>query len=116
MKHRMKRNHPRPINTALALLATGLLGATANATSNPLSDTEAVTETVRYDDLDVNSSAGKEVLLKRINRAATRVCRSTHQGPSGLPLYHRCKRETLDDALAQVERNDARLERLRASH
>lgn len=115
MNHRMRLHRLRPMNTAIALLASSLLAATANAVSTHDPDAENVTETIRYDDLDIDSSAGREALLKRINSAVARVCKATHDARTGLNLYHRCKRKSLDDALTQIDQIDPTHDRLRAS-
>ena len=62
---------PRPFLFAVAAVAVAL-GTTA-ATVSPAYATESGV-LVSYEDLNLNSAAGRAALEARINRAATRVC------------------------------------------
>ena len=84
----------RRVRLSLALgasIATAL-AAVAPATAAPPSDPriQVVSETVRYTDLDLNTTAGARRLAFRIQMAANRVCGQIYlRGSDDLPPCHR---------------------------
>lgn len=61
---------------------------------------------VRYDDLDISTSAGAAALLDRISVTATQVCtsRQMREFPK-LPLqrYEKCQRDSVADAVQRLD-------------
>jgi UrcA family protein len=61
--------------------------------------------TVSYADLDLQAAAGAEVLYRRLQSAAQRVC---HPLDNGQPMrnfqFQRCYKTALDSAVAQVNK------------
>jgi UrcA family protein len=64
----------------------------------------ARSETVRFADIDINSSSGAEILYRRLNIAANNVCRELESARSlALVAPHRaCIHSALSKALADV--------------
>lgn len=89
-----------PILMAFAIGSmTWQVHATARDTNH-----DDVREVVQYGDLNIDSPAGRRTLLRRIEGAVRRVCASTTSNDSGwFSNYHRCKRESLEKALAQID-------------
>ena len=103
MNIRITHQGRRPLTLAFAALAVGLLCSQTSAASSH-SSADDVSVVVRYDDLDIQSQSGRNVLLKRISRAVDRVCSSTADNDLRLlHTYARCRRESLKKALIQVE-------------
>ena len=61
-------------------------------------------ETVRFADLNINSSHGAEILYRRLNFAANNVCRELEPGRSLAQLapHRACVHSALSKALAEV--------------
>ncbi len=92
----MKKLHPY---VAVALIATSALNiARADASGDVLS------RTVRFADLNINSSSGAEILYRRLDVAANNVCRGLEPGRSlALVTPHRaCVHSALTKALVSV--------------
>ena len=63
----------------------------------------APTVTVRVADLNLQSTAGKATLLRRIEAAASAVCSSSEGRPLVLVIQHeRCQREAIAGTIAQL--------------
>jgi UrcA family protein len=87
--------------------ATAMLLACVLVTSNAVADDQVRSETVKFADLKVDTSAGVEALYRRIYGAAQRVCgyeAGAIQGPS---IWRSCVRPTVDATIAKV--NNPRL-------
>jgi UrcA family protein len=70
--------------------------------SNAFASDPIRSETVKFADLQVDTSAGVEVLYRRIQSAARRVCSydaTSIQGPS---VWQNCVRPAVDAAVAKV--------------
>lgn len=90
-----------PIASTVIALAGAMLTATtcmASADRNLAPKGVAV----RIADLDIHSAAGREILLKRINDAAARVCEDYRYDRLRVQSYSNCKRESLRSALLQL--------------
>jgi UrcA family protein len=93
------------ITSALLLSASILSVAQAAAPS------DAATAVVKFGELDVNSTAGKQELYLRLNQAARTVCRSLDPSESGakyLPAsrYKACIEQAVSGATAKIDRPD----------
>lgn len=84
----------RPIlaYAAVMWLGCGLIASNAHAG-------DARSETVKFADLNLNSSAGVETLYGRIHAAARHVC---GQSAGQLTTVGRCMRRAEDDAVGKV--------------
>ncbi len=62
------------------------------------------TETVRYEDLDLNNREGAVTLFRRLHNAAADVCATPADGsgPAAVPVYQRCVDHALGDAVSEV--------------
>jgi UrcA family protein len=97
------RWHPRSVrarsrraSSLIAAMAATVLGATAAAG-------EAPAVTVRYDDLNLTSDAGTQILLRRLSAAAHRVCADGQQRElTRLRRAEACFREALGNAVVAV--------------
>src|SRR5690242_287939 len=69
-------SHPRTINRSLFALASAIALACVLAAPGARAE-EVRSETVKCQDLNVNTSAGVEALYSRIHSAAKRVCANT---------------------------------------
>jgi UrcA family protein len=70
--------------------------------SNAFAADQSRSETVKYADLQVDTTAGAQALYGRIHSAARRVCgyeATSIQGPS---VWQHCVRPTVDAAVAKV--------------
>lgn len=107
MHFRAKPNYLRGLSIACTALAAGLLSATSSSAS--ATHIEDVTEVVRYDDLNMNSPAGRTELRRRVDRAVDRVCSTAtrYDHRRGLGSYKSCKEDTLKAALAQLDVKNA---------
>jgi UrcA family protein len=92
---------------AAAVAALGLLAAQP-APAEPFgADGDIVQVPVSYGDLDLSSPAGAQEMLRRIHRAATKVC-----GPeptdrlSFQRQYDECVRETVNRAVVNMRNPD----------
>jgi UrcA family protein len=82
---------------------TAILLACVSVASNAFADDQIRTETVKFSDLKVDTPAGVEVLYRRIQSAARRVC--GYEGASSVYAYsnwQNCVRPTVDAAVTKV--------------
>jgi UrcA family protein len=89
-------------NRAFFAYSTAIALACLLVASNAFADDQSRSETVKFADLKVDTSAGAEVLYRRIQSAARRVCSydaTSIQGPS---TWQNCVRPTIDAAVAKV--------------
>lgn len=94
--------------------STAIVLACLLVASNAVADDQIRSETVKFADLKVDSSAGAEVLYRRIQSAARRVCSydaTSIQGPS---VWQNCVRPAVDAAVAKV--NNPQLTALHTGH
>ena len=67
-------------------------------------DADVPAAVVRYDDLNITSPDGYRALIARVDKATAFVCgREESRGPARRYNIRRCKSESLNAALAQVE-------------
>jgi UrcA family protein len=64
----------KTINKALLACPTAMLLACVLVVSSTFADDQVRSETVKFQDLNVGTAAGAEVLYRRIHAAATHVC------------------------------------------
>ena len=86
-----------------ALVATTLFSFTAPASAAPAG--EAVSARVSFADLDIDSQAGADALITRLERTATRMCRPNRSGPQ---LQTRaqsatCRNNAVRDAVTRLD-------------
>ncbi len=91
------------ITSALLLSASILSVAQAAAPS------DVATAVVKFGELDVNSTAGKQQLYRRLNQAAHTVCRALDPNESGAkylsaPRYKACIEQAVSGATAKIDR------------
>lgn len=89
-----------------SLICTSLIGTIAAiclSSLTPASAEEALPSiTVKFGDLNINNPAGAEVLYRRIQRAAERVC--FYDDDAALPGLRRvCYLQAVADAVAKVK-------------
>ena len=88
----------RPFLASATAIALGCVLAASNA----FAADQIRSETVKYADLKVDTTAGAEALYTRIHSAARRVCgydATSVQGPS---VWQHCVRPTVDAAVVKV--------------
>jgi UrcA family protein len=74
--------------------------------SRPNSDVTVRSEAVSFADLDLNSDAGADALLRRINAASKRVCQPEPTTPGALSDstdYAGCRNEAIARAVDEVD-------------
>ena len=71
------RSNLQTINRAFLACSSAILLAGVLVTSNAHADEQVRAETVKFQDLNVDTSAGVEVLYRRIHSASKRVCSET---------------------------------------
>jgi UrcA family protein len=81
---------------------TAILLACVLVASNAFADDQIRTETVKFADLNVDTPAGVEVLYRRINSAARRVCGYEAASVYANSNWQNCIRPTVDAAVAKV--------------
>ena len=82
--------------------AFAALAVTATSFGAPLSDS-APSVTVRYDDLNLATSAGVETLYRRIAKAARTVCPDEHSRDLGIAAAgERCQANAVEQAVREV--------------
>jgi UrcA family protein len=89
------------LNRTFVAYSSALLLASVLTASNAQADEPLRSETVKFQDLNVNTPAGVEVLYRRIHSAARRVC----EPPSGWPQLvgsAACTRDAEARAVAKV--------------
>lgn len=77
------------------------------ASSVPALASETNLATLRYDDLNLSTDAGKAALDKRIDRAARQVCESivmTGSRAGEHAMRQRCESDARDQAVAKLTR------------
>ena len=83
-----------------AALTVGLLVGVAHG-AEP--GTGAPVKTVTYQDLNLNTDAGVQVLYKRIHRAAKQVCGGAEvRDLQGVRAREACEQRAMDEAVAAV--------------
>jgi len=89
--------------TLIALAALGLAGA-AHAAPPVEAPDGTVSVAVSYADLDINREAGAQIVLNRINNAATEVCGRESQKTTldRSALQRTCQRATVDGAVGRL--------------
>ena len=90
-------------NRVLKTLMMGAMVLASYGASMPAAADRARQISVRYDDLNLSSASGIEVLKRRIRGAAEIVCgEADTRELSGSMLRRQCVREAADAALKQV--------------
>ena len=84
------------------------------AGSNAFAAEQSRSETVKFADLKVDTSAGVAELYRRINSAARRVCLWETTNVQSARIWQNCIRPTVDAAVAKV--NNPRLTALHSGH
>jgi UrcA family protein len=87
-------------------LLIGCLAATAQATTTRTATTETRQTVVSYADLNLESEAGAQTLLRRIKFAARRVCGVNDIGVLAIEFraqLHRCAEQATARAVADVD-------------
>jgi UrcA family protein len=97
--------------------AFAALAATTTCFATPFSD-EAPSVTVRYDDLNLATSAGVDALYHRISNAARAVCPDAHSRDLAIvAASERCQANAVDQAVREVNNPHlALVHAARASH
>jgi UrcA family protein len=93
-----------PLNALYYRALALTLGALApNAWAAELSEPPSIT--VRYDDLNLSTKRGVEILHRRINVAAQQVCGDGYEPGdlSRVSSYHRCVNAASEKALEKVQ-------------
>jgi UrcA family protein len=92
------------MDNLISFVAVALVAASSFGIARADTPSEARSETVRFADLNINNSPGAEILYRRLNVAATNVCRELEPGRSlALVASHRaCIHAALSKALADV--------------
>jgi UrcA family protein len=94
--------------------AFAALAATSISFAAPLSD-DAPSVTVRYDDLNLATSAGVDALYRRISNAARQVCYDSRSRDLGIvAASERCQANAIAQAVRDV--NNPHLALVHASH
>jgi UrcA family protein len=94
--------------------AFAALAATTISFAAPLSD-DAPSVTVRYDDLNLSTSAGADALYRRISNAARQVCPSAYSRDlSVVAASERCQANAVAQAVRAV--NNPHLALVHAAH
>jgi UrcA family protein len=88
-------------NQACRAYSTAMLLACALIVSNAFADDQVRTETVKFQDLNVSTSAGVEALYGRIHAAARRVCVSS--GDWAPISESACARKAEAQAIAKLD-------------
>jgi UrcA family protein len=86
------------------LVALALIAASSISIARAEPPSDARWEIVRFGDLNINNSSGAEILYRRLNIAANKVCRELEPGRSLalLALHGACINAALKKALADV--------------
>jgi UrcA family protein len=103
------------IRRSLAVVgAFAALGATASSLAAPLPE-DAPSVTVRYDDLNLSTSAGVNALYRRISTAARAVCPDEHSRELNVvAASERCQATAIAKAVRGV--NNPQLALVHATH
>ena len=99
-----------------ALAVAGVVASVASFAATPSVDSPSVT--VRYDDLNLSTTAGVDKLYHRISSAARDVCPDIYSRDTNIALAaHRCQAAAIARAVSQVNSPAlAMLHAARASH
>jgi UrcA family protein len=89
------------LNRAFLAHCTAMLLACTFIASNALADEQVRSETVKFHDLNVSTSAGVEALYRRIHSAARHVCAPPEGWPTQLNSIL-CARDAESRAIAKV--------------
>lgn len=94
------------LSVGVVVWAAGAIAGTASAQVSPTAFRPTTSEIVKYADLDVSTPRGAEVLLKRIDLAAKRICGPAPSDrllqPEAAAAHDRCVKETVDTAVART--------------
>ena len=87
---------------ALAVTAVTLVGA-APVAAQSVADTVSVS--VRYGDLDISKSAGAEIMLRRIDRAAVQICggKPDQRLLGERAAFEKCRVSTIDRSVDALD-------------
>jgi UrcA family protein len=94
--------------------STAIALACVLSASNAFAGDQIPSETVKFADLKVDTSTGAEVLYRRIQSAARRVCSYDATSIQGSSTWQNCVRPTVDAAVAKV--NNPQLTALHTGH
>jgi UrcA family protein len=92
-----------PVMTTRIFIATLATLAATQAATAQATEPEANSITVHYDDLNLSTRAGVDVLQKRIRTASRIVCGNEFADFSQVARYRSCVRLATAKALAKVE-------------
>lgn len=96
----MSRTFKLAIAAAVACI---VLAPAAAADARVAAGAETLSVQVAYGDLNLSTQAGAQTLLKRISRAARKVCKDTSVlGPLNTGSQRDCRREAIGAAVAEV--------------
>ena len=86
---------------SLALAAVTLVGAAPVAAQ---SRDDTVSVSVRYGDLDISNSAGAEIMLRRIDKAAVQICggKPDQRLLGERVAFEKCRASTIDRSVAAL--------------
>jgi UrcA family protein len=101
-------------NSFFLACSAAMLLACVLAGSNAFAAEQSRSETVKFADLKVDTSAGVAELYRRINSAARRVCLYDPTGVQSSRIWQACVRPTVDAAVAKV--NNPLLTALHTGH
>jgi UrcA family protein len=94
--------------------AFAALAVTTTSFATPFSD-EAPSVTVRYDDLNLDTSTGVDALYRRISKAARQVCPDAHSRDlEVVAASERCQANAVAQAVREV--NNPHLALVHAAH
>jgi UrcA family protein len=93
-----------PFNTRLVSVAVAAVTMVCAAPVAAANFDDTVSVSVRYDDLDINKSAGAEILLRRIDKAAVQICGGEpDQRLLGERVaFEKCRASTIDRSVAAL--------------
>ena len=91
-----------PGRVSMALILGGVMALAAHSASGAVAQ-DAAQVTVRYDDLNLSSEYGLEILKRRIRYAAEIVCGDADSREINRSVqHHKCVRDVAYTALARV--------------
>jgi UrcA family protein len=97
MNSKVKTDERPFLACSIALLLTSVLAA-----STAVADNQVRSETVKFGDLKVDTTAGAEALYRRIYGAAQRVCGYEATSLWGQAVWRSCVRPTVDATVAKA--------------
>jgi UrcA family protein len=92
------------MNTISILVAAGVMAA-LSTTSIQAQEVEPQTVSVRTSDLNLSTTAGQDELMRRIKRAATRVCEDANdvRDLQTLGRVHACREAAIAGAVSAIK-------------